>query len=116
MSTFNISNITLAGAYVQAVTAAKDSDHRSAGRRLETGEGSDLMKLPKTLVRRFAAITEERPAADCLSARPVWELDLQSKDHPPCSGRHLGWVWFVPAEYVPRLPFMATSRHEADRN
>ena len=71
MSTFNISDITLAGAYVQAVTAAKDSDHRSAGRRLETGEGSDLMKLLKTLVRRFAAITEERPAADYLSARPV---------------------------------------------
>ena len=40
-------------------------------RHLETGEGSNVMKLLKTLVRRFAAITEERPAADQLSARPV---------------------------------------------
>jgi hypothetical protein len=71
MSTFNISDITLAGAYVQAVTAAKDSDHRTADRHLETAEGSKVMKLLKTLVRRFAAITEERPAADQLSARPV---------------------------------------------
>jgi hypothetical protein len=71
MSTFNISDITLAGAYVQAVTAAKDSDHRTADRHLETAEGSKVMKLLKTLVRRFAAITEERPAADQLSARPA---------------------------------------------
>jgi hypothetical protein len=71
MSTFNISDITLAGAYVNAVTAAKDSDHRTADRHLETGEGSNVMKLLKTLVRRFASITEERPAADQLSPRPV---------------------------------------------
>ncbi len=71
MSTFNISDITPAGAYVQAVTAAKDSDHRNAGRSVEICEGSNLMKPLKTLVRRFAAIIEERPAADQLSARPV---------------------------------------------
>ncbi len=71
MSTFNISDITFAGAYMNAVTAAKDGDHRTADRQLETGEGSNVMKLLKTLVRRFAAITEERPAADQLSARPV---------------------------------------------
>ena len=71
MSTFNISDIHFAGAYANAVTAAKDSDHRTADRHLETGEGSNVMKLLKTLVRRFATITEERPAADQLSARPV---------------------------------------------
>ncbi len=71
MSTLNISDITFAGAYMNAVTAAKDSDHRNAGRCLETGEGSKLMQLLKTLVRRFAAITDERPAADQLSAGPV---------------------------------------------
>ena len=70
MSAFDISDITFAGAYANAVTAAKDSDRRNAGRRLETGEGSNVMKLLKTLVRRFAAITEERPAADQLSVRP----------------------------------------------
>ena len=71
MSTFNISDIHFAGAYVNAVAAAKDSDRRNAGRHSETGEGSNVVKLLKTLVRRFAAITEERPAADHLSARPV---------------------------------------------
>ena len=71
MSTFNISDINFAGAYVNAVTAAKDSDRRNAAHHSETGEGSNVVKLLKTLVRRFAAITEERPAADHLSARPV---------------------------------------------
>ncbi len=71
MSTFNISDTHFAGAYANAVTAAKDSDRRNAGRRLEMGEGSNVMKLLKTLVRRFAAITEERPAADQPTARPV---------------------------------------------
>ncbi len=72
MSTFNISDIHFAGAYTNAVTVAKDSDHRTADRHLETGEGSNVMKLLKTLARRIAtAVTEERPAADQLSARPV---------------------------------------------
>jgi hypothetical protein len=71
MSTFNISDIHFAGAYVNAVAAAKDSGRRNAGHHSETGEGSNVVKLLKTLVRRFAAITEERPAADHLSARAV---------------------------------------------
>jgi hypothetical protein len=70
MSTFNISDIHFAGAYTNAVTAAMDSDHRTSDRHLETGEGSNVMKLLKTLVRRFAA-TEERPAANQLNVRPV---------------------------------------------
>ena len=71
MSTFNISDFNYAGAYVKAVATAKDSDHRNAGRRLEAGEGSNVVKFLKTLVRRTAAITEERRAADQMSARPV---------------------------------------------
>ena len=71
MSTFNISDITPAGAYANAVTAAKDSDHRNADRHLETGEGSNVLETLKSLVRPFATITEERPAANRLSARPI---------------------------------------------
>ena len=72
MSTFNISDITLAGACVSAVTAAKDSDHRNAGRRLETGEGSNVVKLLKALVRRIAsAIVEMRPTFSQPTSRPI---------------------------------------------
>ena len=72
MSTFNISDITLAGAYVNAVTAATDSDHRTAGRRLETGEGSNVVKLLKALVRRIAsAIVEMRPTVSQPTSHPI---------------------------------------------
>ncbi len=71
MSTFNISDITLAGAYANAVTAAKDSDRRNAGRRLETGEGWNVIKFFQSHARRFVATTEVRRAADQLTARPV---------------------------------------------
>ena len=72
MSTFNISDIHFAGAYVKAVMAAKDSDHRNAGRRSETVEGSNVTKAFKAQVRRIAtAIVEMRPTADRLRARPV---------------------------------------------
>ncbi len=71
MSTFNISDITPAGAYGNAVMAAQNSDRRNAGRHLETGERFNVLKSFKSLVRRFAAITEKRPIAGQLSARPV---------------------------------------------
>ncbi len=72
MSTFNISDITFAGAYMNAVTAAKDSDHRNADRHLETGEGSNVMKLLKTLALRIAtAITGIRRTTSPLTSRPV---------------------------------------------
>jgi hypothetical protein len=71
MSTFNTRDITLAGAYANAVTAAKDSDRRNAGHRLEAGEGWNVMKFFKSLARRFVATTEERRAADQLTPRPV---------------------------------------------
>ncbi len=72
MSTFNISDIHFAGAYANAVTAAKDSDRQNAGRHVETGEGSNVVRNFKTLVRHIAtAIVEKRPAANRPSARPV---------------------------------------------
>ncbi len=72
MSTVNISDITLAGASVNAVTAAKDSDHRNAGRRFETGESSNVVKFLKALVRRIAtAIVEMRPTASQPTSRPI---------------------------------------------
>jgi hypothetical protein len=72
MSTFNISDITLAGAYVTAFSAAKDSDHRNAGRRFETGESSNVVKFLKALVRRIAtAIIEMRATASQPNSHPV---------------------------------------------
>ena len=72
MSTFNISDITLTGAYVTAVSAAKDSDHRNAGRHFETGESSNVVKFLKTLVRRIAtAIIEMRTTASQPNSHPV---------------------------------------------
>ena len=72
MSTFNISDINFAGAYNQAVTAAKDSDRRNAGRHVEAAEGSNVVKFLKTLVRyAAAAIAEKQATADRLTPRPV---------------------------------------------
>ncbi len=72
MSTFNISDIHFAGAYANAVTAAKDSDRRNAGRHVEAAEGSSATGSLKTLARRIAtAIIEKRPAADQLTVHPV---------------------------------------------
>jgi hypothetical protein len=72
MSTFNFSDITLAGAYANAVKAAQESDCRNAGRHLETGESRNLLKSLRTLVRRIAAaVAEKRPAASQLTSRPV---------------------------------------------
>ncbi len=72
MSTFNISDITFAGAYAKAVTAAKERDHRNAGRHVEVGEGSKVVKFLKTLARRIAATIPEKLAiADHVTARPA---------------------------------------------
>ena len=72
MSTFNISDIHYAGAYSNAVAAAKDSDRRNAGRHFETGQGSNVMQFLKTFVRRIAAaITEIRQTASQPASRPV---------------------------------------------
>ena len=72
MSTFNISDITLAGAYVNAVTAAQGSDRRNADRHVESGEGQNFTGFLTTLARRIAAaITENRRTTSPLTSRPV---------------------------------------------
>jgi hypothetical protein len=72
MSTFNISDITPAGAYMNAVTAAQSSDRRSAGRNIETGKGPNFAGFITTLARRIAAaIFEIRQTASQPASRPV---------------------------------------------
>jgi len=67
MSAFDISDITFAGAYSNAVTAAKDSDHQNAHRHVERSENRMVTGFLAALVRGIAAvITENRPAS-----RPV---------------------------------------------
>ena len=71
MPTFNISDITPAGAYANAVTAATDSDRRNPDRCVATGESTKVEKFVNGLIRRIAgAIVEKRPAAGqrCLSS------------------------------------------------
>jgi hypothetical protein len=72
MSTFNFSDITLAGAYANAVKTARESDHRNAESHLETGESRSVLKSLRTLVQRIAvAVAEKRPASSQLTSRPV---------------------------------------------
>ena len=72
MSTFNISDIHFAGAYMNAVTAAKDSDQRNADRHLETGDGLNFTGFLTTLARHIAtAITRIRRTTSPLTSRPV---------------------------------------------
>lgn len=71
MSTFNISDITFASAYSNAVATAKNSDQRNAARYLNTGEGMNVMKSINSLIRRIAAIANMRPIASHLTSRPV---------------------------------------------
>ena len=72
MSTINISDITPAGAFANAVMTARDSDCRIADRHVESGEGSSAIGSLKTLARRIAtAITGIRRTTSPLTSRPV---------------------------------------------
>jgi hypothetical protein len=72
MPTFSISDVTPAGAYANAVMVARESDRRSANRRFEPGEGVNVLKSLKTLVRRaVAVIAEKRPAVSQPTAHYV---------------------------------------------
>ena len=64
MPSFRISNITPAGAYVNAVTAAQDGDRRNADRHFESGVFSQLENLRPADKALRAMATEEaaRPA------------------------------------------------------
>ena len=71
MSTFHISDLTCAGAFLSAAKAAEDSDRRNAARYSETGKGPNVLKSLKNLVGRIAiAIIEKRPAASQLTTGP----------------------------------------------
>jgi hypothetical protein len=72
MSTFNISDITPAGAYANAVTAAQDSDRRNADNHVESGGGLNFTEFLASQARRIAAaITENRRTASPLTSRPI---------------------------------------------
>jgi hypothetical protein len=72
MSSFNFSDITIAGAYAQATKAAQQSDNSNAEPHLEKGESHRVRKSLWTLVRRIAAaVADRRPAASQLTSRPV---------------------------------------------
>jgi hypothetical protein len=72
MSSFHISDFTIAGAYVNAVTAAHESDHRNTERHSGPSEGPSRLKSLSTLVRRIiTAIGEKRSTAFRLASRRV---------------------------------------------
>jgi hypothetical protein len=72
MSTFNISDITPAGAYANAVTAAQDSDRRNADNHVESDRCLNFTEFLASQARRIAAaITENRRTASPLTSRPI---------------------------------------------
>jgi hypothetical protein len=60
MSSFNITDITIAGAYTNAIAAAQDSSRRNARRHPEPSQGPDRPRLLSRLARRVAAALSER--------------------------------------------------------
>ncbi len=72
MSTFNITDITPAGAYGNAIMAARDSDRRTADRHFEPGESRKVSGFLTILARHIAAaITEIRQTVSQPASRPV---------------------------------------------
>lgn len=70
MSTFDISDITAPGAFLNAMKAAQESDRRNAARYVETGDGGSVLKCPLALVRRIvAAVSKTRPSPTTLAPR-----------------------------------------------
>ncbi len=59
MTTFNISDITPAGAFANAVTAARDSDRQNAGGHSETTKGPKVTGFLTILARQIAAAIAE---------------------------------------------------------
>jgi hypothetical protein len=72
MPTFNISDISPAGAFANAAMTAQDRDRRNADRHVGSGEGPNFTGFLTTLARHIAAaVTENRRAASRLISRPV---------------------------------------------
>jgi len=72
MSSFNFSEITIAGAYAQATKIAQQSDNRKSEPHLKKGESHRERNSLWTLVMRIAAtVAERRPIVSALTSRPV---------------------------------------------
>ena len=56
MSSFQISNFTLAGAYVSAVTTADESDRRNTARHSGSSDGPRRLGFFTNLVRRIVTV------------------------------------------------------------
>ena len=56
MSIFNITDITPAGAYMNAMSALRESNRRNADRYVKTGEGRNIPNSRRTLVQRIATM------------------------------------------------------------
>ena len=54
MPTFKFSDITPAGAYINALEASRESGRRNAGRPFETGQSHNVLKSLRSLVQRIA--------------------------------------------------------------
>jgi hypothetical protein len=59
MSSFNITDVTIAGAYTNAIAAARDSARRNARHHTETSRGP--ARLSRLARRIAAAVSECRP-------------------------------------------------------
>jgi hypothetical protein len=73
MTTFNISNITQAGAFAKAVTAAQNSDRRNAGSHSDSGEGWQVTRFLSNLTGHIAntITTNNRRIASSLISRAI---------------------------------------------
>ncbi len=71
MSIFSISDITSAGAFANAITAANDSDNRHGDRYVVPGEASKVTGFLAALVRGIAATIIENLPASRPASRPA---------------------------------------------
>jgi hypothetical protein len=72
MSTFNFSDITPAGAYINATKIARESDRQNAKHHFETNERRNLLRSLWALVQRITtAITEKRLVSTQATSRQV---------------------------------------------
>ena len=71
MSTFNFSDITPAGSFMNAVGTAQASDRRNANRHFETNEGPGILTRFAGKLRQLAVTITEKRLAATLTSRPV---------------------------------------------
>ena len=71
MSTFNFSDITPAGSFMNAFSTALESDRRDANRHFETNEGPSILTRFAANLRQLAVKSTEKCLAATLTSRPV---------------------------------------------